>query len=384
MTSVVVMAGGKGTRIRPLTFSRPKPLVPVANRPILDYIIQRVIDSGYSKIIMTLGYLEDQISSYVSSRYPDLDFRFSSEKKPLGTAGGVRAAASDMDETFIVLSGDVLFNLDLQQMVSFHRKKDALVTVALTPVDDPSHYGIAVLDDDGRITRFHEKPRPEEVFSKIANAGIYVMEPEIFDYIPEGNSDFSADIFPVLIEENREVYGFVFSGYWNDAGKPDTFLKANHDALNGQITPQPEGELLNEVPGRFGDIWVGQDVVIGEGVRIAGPVVIGDGAEIDDGAFVGRETVIGPGVYVGSDSFVRGSVIFDGSRIEEGSQLVNCVIDEFCDIRENCIVERCAIIGRGALLEPSTIIRSHCSVSNNLRILSGSLLDSDYPIVAEQ
>ncbi|ADL57937.1 predicted nucleoside-diphosphate-sugar transferase [Methanothermobacter marburgensis str. Marburg] len=127
MTSVVVMAGGKGTRIRPLTFSRPKPLVPVANRPMLDYIIQRVIDSGYSKIIMTLGYLKGQISSYVSSRYPDLDFRFSSEKKPLGTAGGVRAAASDIDDTFIVISGDVLFDLDLQQMVRFTERRMQLL-----------------------------------------------------------------------------------------------------------------------------------------------------------------------------------------------------------------------------------------------------------------
>lgn len=383
MTSVVVMAGGKGTRIRPLTFSRPKPLVPVANRPILDYIIRRVLDSGYSKVVMTLGYLKDQIRSHVLAEYPEIDFRFSVEKKPLGTAGGVKAAASEINETFIVLSGDVIFDLDLREMVKFHRKKKALVTVALTPVEDPSHYGIAVLDDDGKIKRFHEKPRPEEVFSKMANAGIYVMEPEVLEHIPQGSSDFSADIFPVLIERDAGMYGFLFDGYWNDAGKPNTFLRANHDVLNGTVTPEPDGEIAEEVPGRFGKIWIGRDVVIGGRVRIVGPAVLGDGSRVDDGAYIGKNTVIGSSVNVGENSFIRGSVILDGCVIGRGSQLLNCVVDEDCEIGAGCAIDRCAIIGRGAFIGPSTVIRSHCSVSNRLRILSGSLVDSDYPLVPE-
>ncbi|MBE2899628.1 hypothetical protein DNK57_02125 [Methanothermobacter thermautotrophicus] len=381
MTSVVVMAGGKGTRIRPLTFSRPKPLVPVANRPILDYIIQRVLDSGYRKVVMTLGYLKDQIKSHVLEGYTGIDFKFSVEKEPLGTAGGVKAAFSEIDETFIVLSGDVLFDLNLREMVRFHRKKNALVTVALTPVEDPSHYGIAVLDDDGRINRFHEKPRPEEVFSKIANAGIYVMEPEVLEYIPRGNSDFSADIFPFLIEKDAGMYGFLFDGYWNDVGKPNTFLRANHDALNGTVMPEPEGEIIDEVPGRFGKIWVGRDVFIGERARIVGPAVIGDGSRIGNGAYIGRNTVIGAKVNVGENSFIRGSVILDGCAIGRGSQLLNCVVDEECEIGARCAIDRCAIIGCGAFIGPSTVIRSNCTVSNDLRILSGSLVDSDYPLV---
>jgi len=381
MTSVVVMAGGKGTRIRPLTFSRPKPLVPVANRPILDYIIQRVLDSGYRKVVMTLGYLKDQIKSHVLEGYTGIDFKFSVENEPLGTAGGVKAASSEIDETFIVLSGDVLFDLNLREMVRFHRKKNALVTVALTPVEDPSHYGIAVLDDDGRINRFHEKPHPEEVFSKIANAGIYVMEPEVLEYIPLGNSDFSADIFPFLIENDAGIYGFLFDGYWNDVGKPNTFLRANHDALKGTVMPEPDGEIIDEAPGRFGKIWVGRDVFIGDGVRIVGPAVIGDGSRIGDGAYIGRNTVIGAGVNVGENSFIRGSVILDGCEIGRGCQLLNCVVDEDCEIGARCAIDRCAIIGYGAFIGPSTVIRSNCAVSNDLRILSGSLVDSDYPLV---
>jgi len=378
MTSVVIMAGGEGTRIRPLTFSRPKPLVPIVNRPILDYIFHRITCSDYEKVIMTLGYLKNQIESYAESRYPDVDFRFHVEKKPLGTAGGVKAASGHIDETFIVLSGDVLFDLDLKSLLNFHRSRDALVTIALTPVEDPSHYGIAILDSEMKIKRFHEKPRPHEAFSKIANAGIYVMEPEILDKIPSGPVDFSKDVFPELIEEDMGVYGFVFDGYWNDVGKPDTFLRANHDVLKGYLKPDPPGELINERPGQFGNIWVGEDVRIGRRVRITGPAVIGDGAEIGDGAFIGRNTVLGSGVSVGRGSIIKGSVIFDGGSIGRSSHLINCILDDGSVISEECVIDRCAMVGRGVEIGPGTVIRSRRRIRDRIRIIPGSLVDSDY------
>lgn len=383
MIKPVLMAGGKGSRIRPLTLSRPKPLITVANRPMIEYIVEKIINSGYTEMVVTLSYLKNQIKNLLDETYPDLDIEYSVEKTPLGTAGGLKKASKYIDDTFFVLSGDVLVDVDLNRLLRFHKKHKAIATMLLTHVDNPSQYGIAVLDDDNQIVKFLEKPSPEEIFSKIANTGTYILEPEIFDYIDDNReeTDLSKDIFPRLIQENAGIYGFVYDGYWNDVGRPKTYLQANYDVLNRKFKPEPRGIRLAEGVGRLGNMWVGKDVKISNKVRIIGPVVIGDGCVIEKNCVIGRNTVIGENVHLEKNSTIKGSVIFENSIIEEGSYLKDCVVDSGCNIEKGSIIERGAILGSNVHLGPFTRVRSKRSIYNSTVILPEAIVDSDYPIV---
>jgi len=379
------MAGGKGSRIRPLTLSRPKPMIPVANRPMIEYIVDKLKKSGYNELVVTLSYLKNQIKSLLSEKYPEMNIEYSMEKSPLGTAGGVKNASQYIDDTFFVLSGDVLVDIDLDDLLKFHRRKKALATMVLTPVDDPSHFGIAVLDNEHQIVKFKEKPQASEVFSKIANTGIYILEPEILDYIDTANKgeiDFSKDVFPQLIEEKAGIYGFIFDGYWNDVGRPKTYLQANYDVLHQKITPLPNGKLLKEGVGRLGDIWVGEYVKIHDNARLIGPVVIGDGCIIEKGAIVGKGTVLGENVHLEENSTVKGSVIFSDSIIQTSSYLKDCIVDSNCRIERGSFIENGAVLGGSVHLGPHSRVGSERSISNSNVILPQSIVDSDYPIVA--
>jgi NDP-sugar pyrophosphorylase family protein len=346
--------------------------------------VDKIKKSGYNELVVTLSYLKDQIKSLLSEKYPEMNIEYSLEKSPLGTAGGVKNASKYIDDTFFVLSGDVLVNIDLNDLLKFHRKKKALATMVLTPVDDPSHFGIAVMDSEHQIIKFKEKPQASEVFSKIANTGIYVLEPEILDYIDtaKGEIDFAKDVFPQLIENGAGIYGFIFKGYWNDVGRPKTYLQANYDVLHQKITPLPTGKLLKEGVGRLGDIWVGEHVRIHDNARLIGPVVIGDGCTIEKGAIVGRGTVLGENVHLEENSTVKGSVIFSNSLIQTSSYLKDCIVDSNCRIERGSFIENGAVLGGFVHLGPHSRVGSERSISNSNVILPQSIVDSDYPIVA--
>lgn len=378
------MAGGKGSRIRPLTLSRPKPLIPVANRPMIEYVVEKVKKAGCKELVVTLSYLKSQVKTLLGKDYPEMDIKYSVEKTPLGTAGGVKKASKYLDDTFFVLSGDVLVDVDLEELYRFHKANQALVTMVLTPVDNPRHFGIAVLDEENRIIRFLEKPAASEVFSKIANTGIYVLEPEILDYIDtkKGEVDFSKDIFPQLIHEKAGIYGYVHEGYWNDVGRPKTYLQANYDVLNQKIMPEPRGEKLAEGVGRLGRMWVAEDVQIHPKTRIIGPVVIDEGCCIEKNCVLGRNTVIGANVNIEKNSTIKGSVIFPESLIKEGSYLKDCIVDSNCIIERGSFIERGAILGSHVHLGSYSRVRSERSIFNSTVILPESIVDSDYPIVA--
>lgn len=384
MKKAIIMAGGKGTRIQPLTLIRPKPLIPIANRPMIDYIIKKLKIQGYEDVVVTLNYLKNHLKKLLEKRYPELNIKYSIENKPLGTAGGVNKAGKHLDDTFFVLSGDVLVDVDLKQLLKFHQQKKALATILLTPVKDPSHFGIAVLNKDQRITKFLEKPSPHEVFSKIANTGTYILEPEILDYIDhsQGPVDFSNDVFPQLIKEKAGIYGYILDGYWNDVGRPETFLKANRDVLNKKIRPYPPGNYLKESVGKFGDIWIGNDVIIEDKVRIIGPVVIGDGSTIEKDCVLGKNTVIGNKVTVDKNTSISGSVILSNSIINSESHLKDCIIDSECVLDEGCVIERGAILGNSVHIGFSSLIGSNRSITHKTKILPESYIDADYPLEA--
>ncbi len=296
----------------------------------------------------------------------------------------MKKAEKYLDDTFFVLSGDVLVDVNLNQLLDFHRKNNALATMVLTPVDDPRHFGIAILDENKQIIKFLEKPSPQEVFSKIANTGTYIMEPEIFSHIETGKGevDFSRDVFPQLIEEKAGIYGSVFEGYWNDVGRPKTYLQANYDVLNRKIAPEPPGEKLKESVGRLGDIWIGKDVEIDEKVRIIGPVAIGDGSVIERGCTIGKNTVIGADTYLEKNSTIKGSVIFPESIIKASSCLKECIVDTGCCVERGSFIERGAILGSSVQLGPFSRVTSGRSIYNSAVILPDSIVDSDYPIVS--
>lgn len=383
MIKAVLMAGGKGSRIRPLTLSRPKPLIPVANRPMIEYIIAKIKNTGYRDLVVTLSYMKNQIKSLLQKDFPELNIKYSAEKEPLGTAGGVKKASKYLNDTFFVLSGDVLVDVNLNKLLEFHKEKKALVTMVLTPVDNPSHFGIAVLDDKKQLIKFLEKPSPQEVFSKIANTGTYVLEPEILDYIEtkKGEVDFSKDIFPQIIAEKRGVYGYLLEGYWNDVGRPTTYLQANYDVLNKKIKPEPPGKKLKEGVGRLRDIWVGNDVEIDDKARIIGPVAIGDDTIIERGCTLGKNTVIGENTHLEKNSIIKGSVIFPDSTIKASSCLKECIVDSGCQVERGSFIERGAILGSSVQLGPFSRVKSKRSIYNSAVILPDSIVDSDYPIV---
>lgn len=378
MIKSVIMAGGKGTRIRPLTTIRPKPMIPVVNRPLIDYVLETIKKSGFNDIIVTLNYFQSHIKSHLLSRN-DLNIMNVVEKRPMGTAGGVMKVLKYLDDSFFVLSGDVLIDLDLNKLLEFHRKKNAVATIVLTEVDDPTHYGIAVLDDDNRIVKFLEKPSEDEVFSKIANTGTYILEPEIFEYIenPNGPVDFSNDLFPALLENGAGLYGYVLDGYWNDVGRLETYLKANNDVLAGEIKPEPEGERLEEGVGRLGKIWIGEDVQIDDSARLVGPVYIGNGCNIDENCRIGKNTVLNEDVYVEKGCTIKGSVVFPKTLIKANSHLNDCVVDEDCVLDRCSVIERGSILGSSVLIGKNSTVRSDTSIYNEVEIFADFVVDSD-------
>ena len=382
----IIMAGGKGTRLRPLTLVRPKPMIPLVNRPIIEYTVNKLKKAGFDDIIMTLNYMSTNIKNYFKDGSEfGIDIRYSVEKWPLGTGGSVKKAKKYIDDTFMVVSGDVLTDVDFNHVVKYHKEKGALATMVLTEVEDPGHFGIAVMDRDHKITEYLEKPSPEEAFSNVANTGIYIFEPEIFDFFDgkEGEVDFSKDIFPEIIKQDVGIYGYVFNGYWNDIGRPETYLEATYDILDQKMKQNFYKKKIEESIGKIGDIWIGENVFIDEKARIEGPVVVGNNCTIEEGCKISRGTVIGDNVSIGRDVNIDGAVLFPDSIVEDNSFLKGCIIDTKCLIDENTVVENGVVTGSLVEIGKNSIVRSSRSITNNMKIVPNSIIDSDYVMEAK-
>ncbi|MGZ7095708.1 MAG: DUF4954 family protein [Methanobacterium sp.] len=382
------MAGGKGTRLRPLTLIRPKPMIPLVNKPIIQYTVDRLKRFGLKDIIMTLNYMSTNIKNYFKDGTSfGVDIKYSVEKWPLGTGGSVKKAQKYIDDTFMVVSGDVLTDVDFNDVLKFHKEKGALVTMVLTEIEDPTHFGIAVMDNDNKITEYLEKPAPEDVFSNVANTGIYILEPEIFEFFQEKEEkselDFSKDIFPEVIKKDAGIYGYVFNGYWNDVGRTETYLEATYDILDQKIKLDFNKSKIEESVGKIGNIWVGKNVFIDKKARIEGPVVIGDNCTIQEGSKISKGSVIGNNVSIGKNVNIDGAVILSDSIVEDNSFLTGCVVDTKCIIDKNTVLESGVVAGSLVEIGKNSVIRSSRSITNNMKILPDSIIDSDYEMEAK-
>ncbi len=348
----VVMAGGEGTRLRPLTANQPKPMVSVANRPVLERILSLVQTHGIQDAILTLHFMPQVIREYFGDgQEMGLHLSYSIEEEPLGTAGSVKNAETHLFDTFIVMSGDALTDIDLRELIDFHKSKGSLVTIALKKVPEPLEYGIVIAEEDGRIKSFLEKPSWGQVFSDTVNTGIYVLEPSIFDHIPRAQPfDFSKDLFPMLLEAGHPMYGFVTDAYWCDIGDLEQYRQANADVIAGHTKFTPEGLRIRE------DVWVGEGTKIDEAADIIGPCAIGANAKIESGTRVGPMSVVGDNVVVAHGATLARTVVMDNTFIGSGSTLSACIVGRKCDIRRGARVGERVVIGDECVIGEDAMI----------------------------
>src|SRR5256712_3384412 len=307
----VVMAGGEGSRLRPLTINRPKPMVQTVNNPCLGPISHLLRRHGIDAAFVTLQYLASVIKdSYGDGGGLGMRLRYSVEETPLGTGGSVRQIGDDLDGTFLVISGDALTDIDLSKIIAFHKQHEAAVTLTLVHVPNPLEYGVVITNEDGRIAKFLEKPSWGEVFSDTINTGIYVMEPRVLRQYAVGEVfDFSKDLFPKLLAEGEPLFGYVADGYWTDIGSIPEYARANADLLQGKVRAAPLGREL--MPG----VVVNGDVEIDPTARITGPVFLGEGAKIGAHVESVGATVLRDYVSVDVGAVVDRSIVWPNTHI---------------------------------------------------------------------
>lgn len=362
----VIMAGGEGKRLRPITCTMPKPMVPLLNKPVIDYCIELLKRHGIEDITATLHYLPNVITSHCGNgeKY-GVSLSYSTETTPMGTAGSVREALGDNIERTIVISGDAITDLDITAALRAHKLSEAKVTIVLKQVDLPTEYGVVLMNRDGRIYRFLEKPMLSEVFSDLANTGIYILEPEVIERIPRGEKyDFSKDLFPLLLKEKVPVYGCVTDKYWCDIGDIAQYKAAQRDMLMGRCSFDTAAEKKDGV-------WVEHGALISPEVHLEGACYIGRGAEIG-AAIIGDGTVIGTGARIGDDSSIKRSVIMQNVRIRENAQIRGAVL---CDGAE---------IQSGASLFNDTVIASRAKAGKNSTVSSGACVWPEMQVLPGQ
>ncbi len=376
----IIMAGGEGTRLRPLTVTRPKPMVPLVNKPMMEHVVLLLRRHGIREIGVTLHYLPETIMSYFGNGGKwGVEITYSIEEKPLGTAGGVRKLYDEWgdESTIVVISGDVFTDIDLTGLIEFHRRKGSVFTMAVRRVSDPTRYGIALLDEDGRVRRFLEKPRWSEVFSDIINMGIYVIEPEALKLIPAGREyDFSKNLIPAMLEKDYPVYGWRADNYyWSDIGNHQQYKETHWDILSGKTSLSREvlGEEVE--PG----IYVQGDAVIEDPSSIAPPAVIGSDARIVKGATLGPYAVIGRNSIVEHSSRIEKSILWNHVYVGPYTSIADSILGDkvrlegHIAVMEGSVIGDETVIGRGSIIKPgiriwpSKIIDPYTVVSANIK-----------------
>ena len=371
----VIMAGGEGTRLRPLTCDSPKPMAPLCGRPVLAYILDLLESHGILDAAVTLRYIPSAITDRFGEGYRSMRLEFSEEEKPLGTAGSVRLAADSLwggpgDEDFLVISGDALTDVDLTQALRFHRQRGAAATLVVKRVEDPREYGLVEAGRDGRVTGFLEKPGWGQAVSDTANTGIYILSPEALERIPPDTEyDFAKDLFPRLLREGLPLYAYETEDYWCDIGDLASYLRCQRDILEGKVRTalevrdgvyfagdRPAGSYELKPP-----VYIGRDVQIGAAAVIGPFAVLGDGCHIGNSAKV-RGSVLHDGVYIGDRAALTGALVCHGASVRRGAALF-----EGAAVGEGCVVGEHACVSPGVRIWPEKRVEAHARLRENLR-----------------
>ncbi len=371
----VVMAGGFGTRIQPLTSSRPKPMLPLMNLPMMEYIMKELVSLGVEDIVVLLYYKPEVIKGYFGNGekigakltyvLPEADF---------GTAGAVKKAEPYLDETFIVVSGDVVTDFDLREIVGFHEFKRSKLTIALTSVSNPLQFGIVIKDKEGKILKFLEKPSWGEVFSDTINTGIYVVEPEILNFIPENVPfDFSKDLFPLLMEKGIELFGFEAKGYWRDVGNPDSYRDVHRDIFSGKVKFQIPGRVFKYPQGT---LFLQGKCDVPETLKVKGTVVLAEGVEIGEGTVL-ENCVVGAGTKIGKRSEIRESILWENCTLGDDVKLRNCVICNHVEIGNGVTALKGAVVAEKVRIEDDVRIEKDVVIWPEKFVESGSIVNTN-------
>lgn len=364
------MAGGEGTRLRPLTSLRPKPMVPIVNRPIMEHIVGLCHWHGIDDIVATLQFTPQVIQDYFGDGDEwGVRLEYAVEDTPMGTAGSVKNAGKLLDGgPFIVISGDALTDIDLKEVIAAHVAKGAAVTIALKHVPDPLEFGVVITDPEGRVERFLEKPTWGQVFSDTINTGIYVIEPEVLERIPDkGRFDFSADLFPLLMSQGLPLYGHVCEGYWTDIGSLQSYIQAHWDILDGKVGVHVPGVQAGK------NAWIGEGTDLDPDAEICEKVVIGANAQIRAGAKVGPYAVIGDSCLIGAETTVERSIVWSDSFIGAGATVGGAVVCRRVDVRARARVESGAVLGDDSYVGQGAAIGSNVTVFPYKRIEAGAV-----------
>jgi NDP-sugar pyrophosphorylase family protein len=349
----VVLVGGEGTRLRPLTYHTPKPLLPIANRAFLDRQLEWLAAHGVDEVVLSLGYLPDAFEAHFARCPAPVPVRFAVEDEPLGTAGAIRFAAAGIDERIVVCNGDVLTTLDLGRLVEFHRARGAEASISLTKVDDPSSFGVVPTRDDGEVVAFVEKPAPGKAPTHWINAGTYVLEPSVLDRIPPRLTvSVERETFPRMLEDPAALYAQQSDAYWIDIGAPEQYLRANADVLGGVLGGEPSAQFPERGPG----VWAHADVSVDPAAVLSAPVVIGSGVTIEAGARVHASSV-GAGSHVGRDARVLRAVLHEGARIGADAEVADSVVGA------HAVVHDGARVGARSLVEAGGSVPAHARLA---------------------
>jgi mannose-1-phosphate guanylyltransferase / phosphomannomutase len=352
----IIIAGGMGTRLRPLTYNVPKPIVPLANKPFVFHQIELLKKFGVTEVILNLHYLSDNIKGiFDDGKKLGVKIDFSIEETPLGTAGAVKNAEKFFDSgPMIVFNGDILTDINLDKMLKFHSEKKAKATLALTRVEDPTPYGLIIMDESQRVIEFREKPSWEHVTTNTINAGIYIVDPSIFKLAPKGKEfSFERQLYPELLQRGEKIFGYVTDAYWMDIGDPVKYLRAHHDILNGDVMAVIPGNKISA------NIWVEDGANISATAKVKGPALIGSRSRIAEEAVIDEFVVLGESVTVGKGARLKNCVVHARTKIGENVKMDGSIIGADCSIEDLCSVA-------GATLADGTILKKGTRIGGNL------------------
>ena len=366
------MAGGEGTRLRPLTSNQPKPMIPVANKPMMEHIVKLLREHGFTDIVVTVAFLANTIRTYFGDGSEfGVRMVYATEETPLGTAGSVRNAMDELDERFLVISGDVLTDIDLSEVVRFHEERKAMATIGLKSMENPLEFGIVITREDGSVERFLEKPTWGQVFSDTINTGIYVLEPEVFDFIPADRPvDFSGEVFPAILEAERPIYGHVAEGYWEDVGNLDAYLKAHRDVLDGKVELEVDGFRMSE------GIWLGEGAEVDPAARIDGPAIIGDNCRVSAGAHLAAYSVLGANVRVGREAYLERCVVHDHVYLGDAVRLRGCILGRSSDLRRGSRCEEGVVLGDECFVGEHAVVNPGVKIYPFKTVETGAVINS--------